>query len=109
MAFFHTCNMLEQPQTGLISRFYRQVENRLKNSDVYNVHAVKGKCGILIVQEKNGENVPICVGIIIISIIVYFLPRVFWSVLGHDWWFKDFKGGWIRPCHSLQRSTLVQL
>ena len=56
-------------------------------------------------QEKNGENVPICVGIIIISIIVYFLPRVFWSVLGHDWWFKDFKGGWIRPCHSLQRST----
>ena len=76
-----------------------------KNSDVYNVHAVKGKCGILIVQEKNGENVPICVGIIIISIIVYFLPRVFWSVLGHDWWFKDFKGGWIRPCHSLQRST----
>ena len=23
--------MLEQPQTGLISRFYRQVENRLKN------------------------------------------------------------------------------
>ena len=30
--------------------------------------------------------------------------RVFWSVLGHDWWFKDFKGGWIRPCHSLQRT-----
>ena len=23
--------MLEQPQTGLISRFFRQVENRLKN------------------------------------------------------------------------------
>ena len=80
-------------------------QKKKKNSDVYNVHAVKGKCGILIVQEKNGENVPICVGIIIISIIVYFLPRVFWSVLGHDWWFKDFKGGWIRPCHSLQRST----
>ena len=26
--------MLEQPQTGLISRFYRQVENRLKKTVV---------------------------------------------------------------------------
>ena len=25
--------MLEQPKAGLISRFYRQVENRLKNSN----------------------------------------------------------------------------
>ena len=27
-------NMLEQPKAGLISRFFRQVENRLKNHDM---------------------------------------------------------------------------
>ena len=31
--------MLEQPQTGLISRFYRQVENRLKNLESENFQA----------------------------------------------------------------------
>ena len=29
--FFQYSNMLEQPQAGLIGRFYRQVENRPKN------------------------------------------------------------------------------
>ena len=32
MTFFQELTMLEQPQAGLISRFYRQVENRLKNN-----------------------------------------------------------------------------
>ena len=30
--------MLEQPQTGLISRFYRQVENRLKKLEIWPAH-----------------------------------------------------------------------
>ena len=30
LGFFHILIITQQPQTGLISRFYRQVENRLK-------------------------------------------------------------------------------
>ena len=40
--FFHTCNMLEQPQTGLISRFFRQVKNRLKNVSIDGSGAPSG-------------------------------------------------------------------
>ena len=40
MSFFPTCNMLEQPQTGPISRFFRQAKNRLKN-------CVKRNCTII--------------------------------------------------------------
>ena len=38
--------MLEQPQAGLIGRFYRQVKNRPKNSDIFQIsQSIQHSCG----------------------------------------------------------------
>ena len=48
-------NMLEQPKAGLISRFFRQVENRLKNSKILSSERPYITVPIFLKDFKVGE------------------------------------------------------
>ena len=40
--------MLEQPKAGLISRFYRQVENRLKKKEKKEKSKLVAQCAVVL-------------------------------------------------------------
>ena len=57
MTFFQEIHFTQQPQTGLISRFYRQVENRLKKASKEekgkSKSPLKHFSGLKIMQQKS--------------------------------------------------------